>query len=120
MVSVGHGTLSFKGSVPEGRYSSLADYGMNAHKKKLEYNLKKKRWEVKINLSQYNPRKAESTITKVSTLTKRKTLESVTKICLSTFALHVMKEDTLQEIFLETKIYLTRGRETRKHVMLML
>ena len=54
--------------------------------------------EMKINLSQYNPRKAEQTITKVSTLAKRKTLESITKICLSTFALHVMKEDTLQEI----------------------
>ena len=31
-----------------------------------------------------------------------------------------MKEDTLQEIVLETKIDLTRGRETRKDVMLML
>ena len=31
-----------------------------------------------------------------------------------------MKEDTLQEIFLETKIDLTRGRETRKYIMLML
>ena len=31
-----------------------------------------------------------------------------------------MKEDTLQEIVLETKIDLTRGRETRKDSMLML
>ena len=31
-----------------------------------------------------------------------------------------MKEDALQEIVLETKIDLTRGRETRKYIMLML
>ena len=31
-----------------------------------------------------------------------------------------MKEDTLQEIVLETKIDLTRGREIRKDIMLML
>ena len=31
-----------------------------------------------------------------------------------------MKEDTLQEIFLETNIDLTRARETRKDIMLML
>ena len=31
-----------------------------------------------------------------------------------------MKEDTLQEIVLETKIDLTRGRETRKYIMLNL
>ena len=31
-----------------------------------------------------------------------------------------MKEDTLQEIVLETKIDLTRGRETIKDIMLML
>ena len=31
-----------------------------------------------------------------------------------------MKDDTLQEIVLETKIDLTRGREARKDIMLML
>ena len=31
-----------------------------------------------------------------------------------------MKEDTLQEIVLETNIDLTKGRETRKDIMLML
>ena len=38
----------------------------------------------------------------------------------STFSIHVMKEDTLQEIVLETKIDLTRGRETRKYIVVML
>ena len=51
---------------------------------------------------------------------QNKTLENLAKICLSTFAIHVMKEDTLQEIVLETKIDLTRGRETRKGIVLML
>ena len=31
-----------------------------------------------------------------------------------------MKEDTLQKIVLETKIYLIRGREIRKDIMIML
>ena len=75
---------------------------------------------MKIKLSQYNPRKAEQNITKVSTLARRKTLENLTNIFLSSFDIHVMKEDTLQEIVLETKIDLTRGRETRKDIMLML
>ena len=75
---------------------------------------------MKIKLSQYNPRKSEQTITQVSTLARIITLENITKICLSSFTIHVIKEDTLQEIVLETKIDLTRGRETRKYIMLML
>ena len=71
MVSLGHGTLSFKGSVPKRSQSSLADYGRNAHKKKLEYQHEKKRWEVKIKLSQYNPRKPDLAIIEVSTLNQR-------------------------------------------------
>ena len=74
---------------------------------------------MKIKPSQYNPRKLEQAITEVSTLTSRVTLESI-NICLSSFNIHVMKEDTLQEIVLETKIDLSRRRETRKDIMLML
>ena len=110
MVSLGHGTLSFKGYVPERRWSSSGDYGKKA--------LKKKRWEVKIKLSQYNPRKPELATIEVSTLTKRETLE-ILEICLSKFAIHVMKENTLLEIILETKVALIRRRETREDIMLM-
>ena len=39
---------------------------------------------------------------------------------ISTFAIHVMKEDTLLEIFLETKVSLTRRRKTREDIMLIL
>ena len=74
---------------------------------------------MKIKLSQYNPRNPDLATTKVSNLIKIITLESL-EICLSTFAIHVMKEDILQDIVLETKIYLTRGRETRKYIILML
>ena len=74
---------------------------------------------MKIKLSQYNTRKKELATTEVSTLTIRVTLESL-EICLSKFAIHVMKEDPLQEIVLETKIALTRRRETTEDIMLML
>ena len=75
---------------------------------------------MKINLSQYNLRKVEQTIIEVSTLAKRITLENITNICLISFAIHVMKEENLQDIFLVTKIDLKRGKETRKEIMLML
>ena len=47
------------------------------------------------------------------------TLESL-EISLSSFAIHVMKEDTLLDIVLRTKLALTRRRETREDSMLML
>ena len=74
MVSLGHRTLSFKGSMLERSQSSSADYGKNAHKKKLGQQLKKKRWEVNIKLSLYNTRRIEGTIIilKVSILTPEK------------------------------------------------
>ena len=71
---------------------------------------------MKIKLSWYNPRREKHTITKVSTLI----LEYLTRIYLNSDALHVMKEDTMLDIFLGTKIALTRKRETRKDVMLTL
>ena len=75
--------------------------------------------EVKIKLSQYNPRKPNLATIEVSTLIKGITLESL-EISLSSFAIHVMKEDTFLEIVLETKLSLTRIRETREDIMLML
>ena len=50
---------------------------------------------------------------------KEITLESL-EICLSTFAIHVMKEDILLETVLKIKVSLTRRRETREDIMLML
>ena len=73
-----------------------------------------------IKLSQYNPRNAEQTITKVSTPTRNITLEYLVEIYLNSDAIHVMKEDTLPKIDLETKMALTRRRETREDIMLML
>ena len=75
---------------------------------------------MKIKLSQYNPRKSEQTITKVSTPTKKINLEDLIEIYLNLDAIHVMKDDTLPEIVLETKMALTRRRETREDIMLML
>ena len=76
---------------------------------------------MKIKLSQYTPRKLGGTIIipKVIILTRKLNIENLTKTYLNIDALHVMKEDTLQEIVLETKIKLTRGREKRKDIMLM-
>ena len=74
---------------------------------------------MKIKLAQYNPRKPELATIEVSTLTKGVNLE-ILEIGLSSFAIHVMKNDTLLEIFLRTKVALTRRRETREDMMLML
>ena len=119
MVSLDHGTHLFKGSMPERSQSISIDYGNNAHKKKLEQQIKKKRWEVNIKLLQYTPRKAEETLIppKVSTSTRKIILE---EIYLNSDAIHLMKEDTLPNIVLETKITLIGRMETREDIMLML
>ena len=74
---------------------------------------------MKIKLSQYNPRNPDPSITKVSTLIEGITLESL-EIGLSSFSIHVMKNNTLLQIFLRTKVALTRRRETKEDIMLML
>ena len=74
---------------------------------------------MKIKLSQYNPRNPDPSITEVSTLITGITLESL-EIGLSSFAIHVMKNDTLIEIVLRKKVALTRRREAREDIMLML
>ena len=73
---------------------------------------------MKIKLPQHTPRKAEGSIIipKVSILT----LENIARIYINTNALHVMKEDTLQEIVPRIRIALTRRKETREDIMLML
>ena len=73
---------------------------------------------MKIKLSEYNPKNLDPTIIEASTLIKGITLE-ILEISLSSFAIHVMKDDTLLEIVLITKVALTR-RETREYIMLML
>ena len=74
---------------------------------------------MKIKLSQYNPRNPDPAITEVSTLIKEINLE-ILEISLSSFAIHVMKEDTFLEIVLRTKVALTRRREKREDIILML
>ena len=74
---------------------------------------------MKTKLLQYNPRNLDPAITEVSTLIIGITLE-ILEIGLSTFDIHVMKKDTLLEIFLRTKVALIRTRETREDIMLML
>ena len=69
-----------------------------------------------IKLSQYNPRREKQTITKVSTLI----LEDLTRIYLNSDALHVMKEDTMLEIVLRTKIAPSRRKGTKEDIMFML
>ena len=75
---------------------------------------------MKIKLSQYTPRVAEQTITKVSLLTRKVILEDIVKICLESNAIHVTRKDTMLENVLETKVALTRRREARKDIMLTL
>ena len=48
------------------------------------------------------------------------TLEDIIEIYLNSYAIHVMKEDTFPEIFLEIKMALTRISETREDIVLML
>ena len=61
-------------------------------------------------------KKRKKIITKVSTFI----LEYLTRIYLNSYALHVMKEDTMLEIVLRTKMALSRRKETREDIMLML
>ena len=74
---------------------------------------------MKINLLQYTSRKEEETLItpKVSTSTRKIILEEIYP---NSYAIHVMKEDTLPKIVLETKITLIRRRELREDIMLML
>ena len=71
---------------------------------------------MKIKLSQCTPRKSGQTITKVSILI----LINLTKIEPDSDASYVMKKDTMLENFLRIKMSLTRRRETREDIMLML
>ena len=75
-----------------------------------------------IKLSQYTQRKAEKTFItpKVSILTRKVTQENQIEIYLNLDALLVMREDTMPDIVLGTKMSLTRRRETKEDIMLML
>ena len=75
---------------------------------------------MKIKLSQYTPRVAEQTITKVSLPTRKVILEDLIKVFLESTAIHVNRKDTMLENVLETKMDLTRIREERKDIMLTL
>ena len=76
---------------------------------------------MKIKLTQYNPRKVEQTITKVSHSRQKKNTRKSNKD-LSKFICYTCDERgrLTGDCQIETKIYLTRGRETRKDIMLML
>ena len=81
--------------------------------------------EMKIKLSQHTPR-----ITKGSTIITRKesiitrirkiTLEDLAEIYLVSYAIHVMRRDTLPKIVKEIKVLLTRRRKTKEDIMLIL
>ena len=58
-------------------------------------------------------------ITKVSTLTRKITLEDLTKIYLVSDALHVMIKDTSPETVPETKEVLKRRRTTKEDIILI-
>ena len=77
---------------------------------------------MKIKISQYTTRKAKETIIipKVSILTRKITLQDLTDIYLNSYVLLVMREDTMPEIVLEIRVTLTRRRETREDIMLIL
>ena len=75
---------------------------------------------MKIKISQYTPREAEQTITKVGTLTRKIILEDLTKICLKSDVIHLTRKDTMLENVVETKMACIRRREARKYIMLIL
>ena len=68
-----------------------------------------------IKLSQYTPiqPKEDLTTLEVSALTNI----ALENFCLESYVIHVMKQDTLQEIFLRNRI---RKRETKEDIMLIL
>ena len=76
----------------------------------------KKRWEVKTNFLQYNPRREKQIITEVSILI----LINLIRIDPDSDASYVMKKDTMLKNVPGTQISLTRRRETREGIMLML
>ena len=71
---------------------------------------------MKIKLSWYTLRKVGQTITKVSILI----LINLIRIVPDSDVLYVMKKDTMLKNVLRTQISLTRIRETREDIMLML
>ena len=77
---------------------------------------------MKIKISQHTPRKSEGTtiIPKVSILTRKITLEDLTEIYLNKYVILVMREDTLPNIILETKVDLKIRRTTKEYIMLTL
>ena len=78
---------------------------------------KNQRWEVNRNISWYTPRKPEEVlITPEVSPSIKITLEN---ICLESDVIHVTRKDTMLENVLETKMSLTRRRETREDIILM-
>ena len=73
---------------------------------------------MKIKLSRYTPRKPEEVLItpEVSPFIKI----TLGKICLELDVIHVTRKDTMLDNVLETKMSLTRIRETREDIMLML
>ena len=67
-------------------------------------------------------KKTEGTIIipKVIILTRKMTLEYLIEIYLNIDAIHVMREDTLSKIVLQTKAALTRRREIKEDIMITL
>ena len=77
-----------------------------------------------INLSQHAPRKVEGTtiIQMVSILTRmiKIILEDITEIYPKSDVIHVTRKETFLESVLETKVALTRKRETKEDIILTL
>ena len=71
---------------------------------------------MKIKLSQYNPRRAKQIITEVSILI----LINLIRIDPESNDSYVMKKNTMLKNVLRTQISLTRRRETREDIMLVL
>ena len=102
MVSLDHGTHSFKGFVQKGSWYLSADFEKNVHKKKLDLWQDKKRWEqLTINISQFTPGRTSRRRKRRRTfITTRRTRNwRRPKEILQMFdAILVLKRDTLKEI----------------------
>ena len=73
---------------------------------------------MKIKLSRYTPRKLEEVLINLEVIPFIKI--TLGKICLESDVIHVIRNDSMLENVLETKMSLIRRRETREDIMVML
>ena len=105
-----------------GEYSYKLDFGKSLTMKEVLFfpGLKKRRWEVKIKLSQYTPSLTPSQQERKFITSRVSTLKKITleEIYLGSYVIHVMKQDIMQGIVLRNQSQ--QRRATKEDIMLMM